>query len=113
MKVSLVAGMTVAALAVSLAAPRPTEANPRSLGHAFAERHCAACHAIDMAHASPLAAAPPFRTLHEKYPVRYLEEALAEGIVTGHPAMPNVKLEPEMIDNLITFIEALSSGGSR
>jgi hypothetical protein len=33
--------------------------------------------------------APPFRTLHERYPVENLEEPLAEGIISGHPSMPN------------------------
>ena len=32
--------------------------------------------------------APPFRALHERYPVENLSEALAEGIRTGHPEMP-------------------------
>ena len=109
----LLASLTVGALGVALVLPRYGTANPRSIGHAFAERHCAACHSIDMVSASPLEVAPPFRTLHERYPVRYLEEALAEGIVTGHPSMPEFKLEPVMIDSLITFIEALSQGSSR
>ena len=32
--------------------------------------------------------APPFRDLPKRYPVENLAEALAEGIVTGHPARP-------------------------
>ncbi len=37
---------------------------------------------------SPLKIAPPFRTLHLRYPVDTLAEAFAEGIYTGHPTMP-------------------------
>jgi cytochrome c len=56
-------------------------------GKRLALTYCAKCHAIDKVSPSPLKIAPPFRTLHERYPVRMLEEALAEGIVTGHPTM--------------------------
>ena len=57
-------------------------------GFVFAKTNCSNCHAIGHYDVSPLAIAPRFRTLHENYPVEELEEALAEGIVTGHPAMP-------------------------
>jgi mono/diheme cytochrome c family protein len=76
-------------------------------GRAYARSHCARCHAIDQKGASPLRAAPPFRTLHERYPVESLEEALAEGIVTGHNAMPEFRLEPEQIADFIAFLKTL------
>jgi cytochrome c len=76
-------------------------------GRAYARSHCARCHAIDQRSASPLALAPPFRTLHERYPVESLEEALAEGIVTGHSAMPEFRLEPDQISDFIAFLKSL------
>jgi cytochrome c len=76
-------------------------------GHAYARAHCARCHAIDLKSASPLAIAPPFRTLHERYPVESLAEALAEGIVTGHNEMPEFRLEPDQIGDLIAFLKSL------
>jgi len=76
-------------------------------GRAYARSHCARCHAIDRSGASPFAPAPPFRTLHERYPVESLQEALAEGIVTGHPAMPEFRLEPEQISDFIAFLKSL------
>jgi len=36
-----------------------------------------------------------------------LEEALAEGIFTGHPAMPEFVLEPEHIGDFIAFLKSL------
>jgi hypothetical protein len=33
--------------------------------------------------------------LEARYPLEALEEALAEGIVTGHPDMPQFALEPD------------------
>ena len=52
-------------------------------GQMFAQANCAACHAIGRDGESPLQSAPPLRTLHRRYPVEYLTEALAEGITTG------------------------------
>ena len=45
-------------------------------GMALVETHCAECHAIDKSGASPLPSAPPFRDLHERYPVEHLERGL-------------------------------------
>ena len=57
-------------------------------GKTFALTNCARCHSIDRVTQSPLKIAPPFRTLHTRYPVETLAEAFAEGIYTGHPTMP-------------------------
>src|SRR5215467_7636019 len=50
-------------------------------GLTFVRVHCAQCHAIDKVSDSPLAIAPPFRTLHLKFPLESLRRRLAEGIV--------------------------------
>jgi len=76
-------------------------------GRAFAQAHCARCHAIGRTGRSPFRPAPPFRTLHQRYPVETLEESLAEGIVTGHPAMPEFRLEPDEIADFIAFLKSL------
>jgi hypothetical protein len=56
---------------------------------------------------SPLNIAPPFHTLHLRYPVEHLEEALAEGITTGHPTMPEFKLDPGQIGDVIAYLKSL------
>jgi cytochrome c len=66
-------------------------------GKTFALTNCARCHSIDRVTQSPLKIAPPFRSLHNRYPVETLAEALAEGINTGHPTMPEFQLEPDQI----------------
>jgi mono/diheme cytochrome c family protein len=76
-------------------------------GRAFALTNCARCHAIDKVSPSPLKVAPPFRTLHRRYPVEGLQEALAEGIVTGHPAMPEFQLEPDQVGDFIAYLKSL------
>jgi cytochrome c len=76
-------------------------------GKAFALTNCARCHAIDRVSSSPLKIAPPFRTLHTRYPVEALAEALAEGIQTGHPTMPEFQLDPDQIHDLLSYLKAL------
>ena len=93
-----VTGSVTTALAASPAEMR---------GRAFAQTNCARCHSIDRYTQSPLAIAPPFRTLHTKYPIESLAESLAEGIDTGHPTMPMFTLEPDQIDDLLAFLKSL------
>ena len=85
----------------------PYTAEQATQGKAAYEANCASCHAIDRSSESPLKAAPPFRTLHKRYPVEALAEALAEGISTGHPAMPEFSLAPAQIGDLIAFLKTL------
>lgn len=70
---------------------------PSERGQVIAEKHCARCHAIGSAGNSPMGLAPPFLDLSQRYPIETLAEALAEGIVTGHPAM-HFTFHPREID---------------
>jgi mono/diheme cytochrome c family protein len=76
-------------------------------GKAYARSHCGRCHAIDRVANSPLKTAPPFRTLHLRYPVETLGEALAEGIYTGHAEMPAFELTPDQIHDLLSYMKTL------
>jgi mono/diheme cytochrome c family protein len=76
-------------------------------GLVFVQAHCAQCHAIGKVGASPLAIAPPFRELHLRYPVESLQESLAEGIMTGHPTMPEFRLDPGQINSVISYLKTL------
>ena len=76
-------------------------------GKAFARANCARCHAIDRASRSPLGGAPPLRTLHQRYPIETLGEALAEGIYTGHADMPAFELSPDQIHDLLSYLKTL------
>jgi mono/diheme cytochrome c family protein len=85
-------------------------------GRALVERNCATCHAVGRSGSSPYAPAPPFRTLHERYDVEALAEAFAEGIIVGHDGarqMPNFRLEPPQIDDLIAYLKSLEIAPSR
>jgi mono/diheme cytochrome c family protein len=76
-------------------------------GMLFARANCARCHSIDKVSESPLRIAPPFRSLHLKYPVSELQEALAEGIVTGHQNMPEFRLDGGQIADFLAFLRSL------
>lgn len=94
-------------LTISGAAPSFADTPSEIRGRTFARMNCAKCHSIDRVTASPLKIAPPFRTLHQRYPVEMLAEALAEGISTGHPTMPEFQLEPDQINDFISFLKSL------
>ena len=76
-------------------------------GKTFALNNCARCHAVDRVGQSPLKIAPPFRTLHKRYPIETLAESLAEGIQTGHPTMPEFRLDPDQIHDLLSYLKTL------
>jgi cytochrome c len=76
-------------------------------GQVFVLNNCSRCHSVDKVSESPLKVAPPFRTLHKRYPVESLQESLAEGIVTGHPTMPEFRLDPGQIADVIAYLKTL------
>ena len=76
-------------------------------GQTFALNNCARCHSVDKVTPSPLKIAPPFRTLHKRYPIETIAEALAEGIQTGHPTMPEFQLDPDQIHDLLAYMKTL------
>jgi hypothetical protein len=49
------------------------------------------------------------RDLWQRYPIEKLAEALAEGITTGRPAMPDFALPPRGIDALVSYVDPLSA----
>jgi cytochrome c len=76
-------------------------------GEALVQRDCARCHAIGKTGASPHKEAPPFRTLGKRYPIESLEEALAEGIVSGHPDMPEFQFDPDDVGAIIAYLKSI------
>ncbi|MBC8130246.1 MAG: cytochrome c [Rhizobiaceae bacterium] len=94
-------------ITVTTSAMGSAQAADIAAGRALAQVNCARCHAIGPDGESPFAGAPAFRTLHERYPVRSLEEALSEGIIVGHSAMPQIAFEPMEIADLVAYLESL------
>jgi cytochrome c len=81
-------------------------ADPRA-GEIFAVQNCSRCHAMGSSTVSNHPKAPPFRRIVRKYKIEDLEEGFAEGIVTGHNAMPEFTLTPREIDDLLAYMRRL------
>lgn len=94
-------------LLLALAACGPGQEPAAARGERLAREHCAACHAIGPRGTSPRAGAPAFRDLRHRYPVEQLAEALAEGILTGHPDMPEMSFSAAEVDALIAHLRSL------
>ena len=101
----------VAILAVALFLPAPARADESvvAAGKAFAEANCSPCHAVGADGDSPRDGAPRFRELTRNYPIESLEEALAEGIVTAHPDMPQFEMSPDEIGALIAYLQSIQT----
>lgn len=76
-------------------------------GKHFAVVNCSQCHSVDLHTRSRLNTAPPFRTLHKRYPVETLDDALSEGLSIGHPRMPEFRLDPAQVRDFIAFLKSL------
>ena len=81
-------------------------------GLALALERCGGCHAVTPGTESPVAEAPKFETLGQRWPVEYLEEALAEGIMVGHEdyQMPVFQFTTEEIADLIAYLKSIQTG---
>ena len=112
---SLLAAVALAASGAFLLAPagapraQTAAGDPVELGRVIAERDCSSCHAIGREGNSPFEGAPRWRTLHERFDVADLAEALAEGISVGHEAMPVRTYEPAEVQALIAYLKSLES----
>jgi cytochrome c len=109
----ILVGLT-AAVAINLAALLVLPATAAGVldpaaqrGLVLVQANCARCHAIRRIGGSPLKIAPPFRALHLRYPVEDLQEPLAEGIVTGHPTMPEFRFDPGQVGDVIAYLKSL------
>lgn len=102
---SLAILMPMLVLAAAPAAAAPS----LERGETLLQRHCARCHAVGKTGRSPVYAAPPMRELGQRYPVENLAEALAEGILTGHPAMPEFRFGPDDVLSIIRYLDSIQA----
>ncbi len=85
--------------------PASAQSPAAQRGLTFVRVHCAQCHSIDRISESPLTIAPPFRSLHLRYPIESLRQPLAEGIIASHPTMPQFRLDPDQIADVIAYLK--------
>jgi mono/diheme cytochrome c family protein len=94
----------------ALAGARAADAAPAAArGEVLVGRHCAACHAVGRGGDSPEPAAPRFRELNRRYDPGALQEALAEGLLTGHPMMPEFRFEPDDVRSIILYLDSIQN----
>jgi|SRR6476660_3526403 cytochrome c len=94
---------TVSAMAFGQAA----NAQDLKRGEALLARNCASCHAVGRTGDSPQKLAPTFRSLGQRYPIESLEEALGEGIMSGHPDMPEFSFDAADVGAIIAYLKSI------
>lgn len=99
----LIAGLLVTATTAA------AQSDLRPRGRILVQRHCANCHSVTRSGDSPNRAAPPFRELNQRYHIDELGEALAEGILTGHPAMPQFAFPPKDVKAILTYLRSIQT----
>jgi len=102
-----VVGCFGAVAAFSASAEAETRESLVARGRAILEANCARCHAIGKEDASKHPEAPPFREVVKRYPPDNLAEALAEGISSGHPDMPEFVFQPPEIEAIVIYLGTL------
>lgn len=95
-----------AALAWAAAQPALAQSNLKQ-GETLLTRDCSRCHAVGPTGNSPRPDAPAFRTLGTRYPIDSLEEALGEGIMSGHPDMPEFRFDADEVGAIIDYLKSI------
>lgn len=78
-------------------------------GRRIVEFQCVSCHAVRADDKGHNPDAPALRTLAERYPVTGLEEAFAQGIMVGHPNMPDFRFDRDQIKAILAYLESIQT----
>ena len=78
-------------------------------GRRIVELQCISCHAVRSDGESHNRKAPPLHTLAERYPVTSLEQAFAQGIMVGHPGMPDFHFNPSQIRSILAYLNSIQT----
>jgi mono/diheme cytochrome c family protein len=99
-------GLTIVAALALAASPSAAQEKAPRLGQAAAERLCAECHAVrggDLR--SPFSSAPTFPTIAAVPGMT--ATALQVALQTSHRSMPNIVLQPDERQDIVTYILSL------
>ena len=97
-------------LSAGTAMPQDKPSEKRALesrGEGLLTTNCARCHAIGRTGNSTHPQAPPFRRLGQRYPIEVLAEALAEGLSSGHPDMPEFRFEIDDVNAILAYLNSI------
>ena len=103
----LLARAVLAAVLLSVVSWPAVAADDLKRGEELLQKNCGSCHAVGRTGDSPNKAAPAFRTLGQRYPIESLEEALGEGIMSGHPDMPEFKFDADDVGAIIVYLKSI------
>jgi cytochrome c len=95
------------ALAITTAAAAEDATSLHRRGEVLLATNCSRCHATGSVGESPHPQAPLFRTLARRYPIESLEEALGEGIISGHPDMPEFRFDGEDVGAIVVYLKSI------
>jgi mono/diheme cytochrome c family protein len=87
-------------MAATNALAQPSGGDPGA-GRRFAETHCTGCHQAG----EPEARAPGFAAIAQMPSTTSL--SLRAFLLTSHPTMPNIRLTPEEVDDVVAYILSL------
>ena len=76
-------------------------------GETLLASNCSRCHATGSVGESRHPQALLFRTLAKRYPIESLEEALGEGIISGHPDMPEFIFSGEDVGAIVIYLKSI------
>jgi mono/diheme cytochrome c family protein len=104
---SIVPAIVILVLGLAFAWQPAAAADDLKLGEALLTKNCSSCHAVGRSGESTHKEAPAFRTLATRYPIESLEEALGEGIMSGHPDMPEFKFDADEVGGIIGYLKSI------
>jgi cytochrome c len=110
----LLVSVVLVLISAGAALPQEKPQDKRALesrGEGVLTSNCSRCHAVGRSGNSTHPEAPLFRTLGQRYPIEVLAEALAEGLSSGHPDMPEFRFEIDDVDAILAYLESIQEKG--
>lgn len=107
MKPVIIALSMIFAIGAPSAQAAAEDADLLKQGQGLVAKDCGRCHGIGRTDASRHPQAPLFRNLSKRYPIESLEEALGEGIISGHPDMPEFAFDSDDVGAIIAYLKSI------
>jgi mono/diheme cytochrome c family protein len=104
-----VVGAAMAAMPAASRAQGGPDGATLKRGEELVTKNCGQCHAVGRTGNSPRPDAPAFRVLGQRYPLDSLEESLGEGIMSGHPDMPEMSFESDDVGAIIDYLKSIQA----
>jgi len=78
-------------------------------GERLLRRHCARCHIVGLAGKPTPNSAPMFRNLSKTISMDNLANSLSDGVLTGHPKMPNFYFTSKEVDVIMAYLRSIQA----